>query len=454
MKNKNNRICIVGSGVLGSYATNLYLSLGYEVDLYEIGNSSIKNEEEIGFTSQINTDYTGTKNGRFFGYGGTSEMWGGQILFFEEKDFKDPDPFTLELVKLNRKYAEIVSDRLRINHIKEDDEIKSTLGVEKKGFWLNPRKRNLFKFFRLDKRKNIRLFPEHALTGFKAEDKKIIELYFRVNTKEKIVSGYDTYIIAIGAIEHARLIMRMNNLKETRLKDHLSIKLANIISNGLLINHDLKFKITSDRSLVTKRIIGEIDNKSYFLHPIFNDQVPLFKFLKFLLFKKQFETKLFIQSFKDFRKSINFIFQITALKKFVVFHNHWSLQLDFESESSLKLELDEKLLDRYNLPSFKISGDIDSKKNIINQLEEKISRLFEKNEVHGNLLLDSIQMIKPEDTYHPYDLITYNTFSEYFNEFQNGIVISTAIMPRIGGINPTASLLPIIEYYAKTHLQE
>ena len=41
---KNNRICIVGSGVLGSYSANLFSALGYEVDLYEIGSSQIKNE--------------------------------------------------------------------------------------------------------------------------------------------------------------------------------------------------------------------------------------------------------------------------------------------------------------------------------------------------------------------------------------------------------------------------
>jgi hypothetical protein len=447
---KNNRICIVGSGVLGSYSANLFSTLGYEVDLYEIGSSQIKNEKEIGFKSIIRTDYNGTKKGRFFGFGGTSEMWGGQILLFDDKDFNNPDPFTLKLVELNKYYSQTIYERLGIKNLKDNTDMpkETSLGSEKKGYWLNPRKRNIFKLFNLKKKPNIRLFPEHALIKIKEENNQISELHFRVNKKVNIVTGYQSYIIAIGAIEHARHYMLSKNLRITTLKDHLSVKLAQIKSEGLILDHDLKFQITPDRSLITKRIIGELNNNSYFLHPIFNEQVPLFKFLKSLLFKKQFNLKFFLDSFNNISDSIIFLVKIGIFKKFTVFNNLWSLQLDFETETALKVELDEEQLDDYDLPSLIISKDSESQEIIQIDLENKISALIEKGEIIGELHSNSVGMRKSEDTYHPYSLIPYNSFEDYLNEYHNGLIISTAILPRIGGINPTASLLPVIEYYA------
>lgn len=83
-----NSICIIGTGVYGSYTTKIILEKypGAKITLIEAGDYSSRNESELGFhTKMSGSNYTGLSKGRWFGIGGTSVKWGGQLLFFSRR---------------------------------------------------------------------------------------------------------------------------------------------------------------------------------------------------------------------------------------------------------------------------------------------------------------------------------------------------------------------------------
>src|SRR3954462_435696 len=83
------KICILVAGSYGSYLTKA-LSEKYKqahITIIDVGDSKIKSEESAGFLSTVKEGrYKAVKQGRFFGLGGTSTRWAGQLLFFSEYD--------------------------------------------------------------------------------------------------------------------------------------------------------------------------------------------------------------------------------------------------------------------------------------------------------------------------------------------------------------------------------
>ena len=445
-----NKVCVVGSGVLGCYMTKKLLDEGFEVHLFDVGNKKVLNEDEIGFKSSSNFEYNGAREGRYFGLGGTSEKWGGQILLFDKKDFKNPNKFLSEIISLNELYSDRVHEKLNLVK-KTSKPVQSSLGREKTGHWLHPNNRNLYNYFKLEDHKNLKIYTNHLLSKINYNNDKIESLVFIRNEKKIVIKDYAKYFIAVGAFEHARIYMDTFNIQELNFNDHYSLPIAKIKSNGKLLNHNLLFEINKDLSFTTNRLVGEIGNDSYFLNPIYNSEFPFFQFIKELLFKKKFDYKLFVKSFLEIPGTLKFIFYSVFLKKFYVFKDEWILQLDFEdnSISNTFLKLDYKQLDKFGKPSlhiYKTNTKHDSL--LINEILKKIKLLIDKKEIDGELLLNNPSMRKTEDTYHPYNILAnYKTLNDYLSEFENALIISTAILPRVGGLNPTATLFPIIEKY-------
>lgn len=85
------KIAIIGSGAYGSYAASLIAELhaNWEIHIFEAGDHEVKNQDEMGFYSEVtNGYYGGLIKGRYFGFGGSTNKWGGQILTFSDNDFK------------------------------------------------------------------------------------------------------------------------------------------------------------------------------------------------------------------------------------------------------------------------------------------------------------------------------------------------------------------------------
>ena len=83
MNSTKKKICIIGCGTFGSYLLKRLIeehSNNIDITVIEIGNKKTQSESEIGLDS-ISENSSVSKAGRYFGFGGTSARWGGQVLF-------------------------------------------------------------------------------------------------------------------------------------------------------------------------------------------------------------------------------------------------------------------------------------------------------------------------------------------------------------------------------------
>ena len=81
------QVCIVGAGTAGIYLAQQLRRLGLQVVMLEAGDSLARRPEEIDQRcEQRGIRYRGADLGRSFGLGGTSALWGGQMIPLAESD--------------------------------------------------------------------------------------------------------------------------------------------------------------------------------------------------------------------------------------------------------------------------------------------------------------------------------------------------------------------------------
>ena len=100
------QLAILGGGTYGCYlAKRLSEELpdDYSITLIDVGDNQTRSESDIGFSSTAKK-YKGAKQGRYFGIGGTTKMWGGQILFLDEFDNPCQDALWERQIQINEKY--------------------------------------------------------------------------------------------------------------------------------------------------------------------------------------------------------------------------------------------------------------------------------------------------------------------------------------------------------------
>jgi hypothetical protein len=254
-----------------------------------VGNQKIKDENEIDLKANIvKGTYTGLSHGRFFGWGGTSNRWGGQLLLFSKNDFQNPSQFLKDIIVLSERYKDRIFKRFNINNPFNEKIIsENSSQFIKTGVWLSYFHRNLFKYFKISKIQNINLEENSRIFSLIHEKNKVLGI-------EVIVDGYrkelyfDQVILCAGAFESNRILMNSGLLDSeiVQFSDHLSQKVFKIKGNTLIGDTNFEFKIINN-SLITKRLIGEFDNISYFANPIYNSEFPFFTNLKKILFKRQ-----------------------------------------------------------------------------------------------------------------------------------------------------------------------
>ncbi len=134
-------------------------------------------------------------------------------------------------------------------------------------------------------------------------------------------------------------------------------------------------------------------------------------------------------------------------KKMYVYKNEWILNVDVESSNSESyVRLSDKR-DKYGEKGLELTVDISDKtKVLIEDIKQKLELYLNENNVVYEKCYDQVHAEKLEDTYHPYGILfDFENISDYYSKFKNMLVVSTGILPRVGGINPTATMFPVIE---------
>lgn len=451
------KIAIVGSGAYASYAASVINEVHpeYEVHIFEVGDDTIRSQDEIGYTSELlNCSYDALTKGRYFGFGGATAKWGGQILSFSDKDFQNPSNYLKEIVELNKKYRKNIFRKVRIKN--DDPEVRLKNGMfTKTGVWLDYFHRNLFKLFGVKDYKNVTLHPLCRVTKVNADGKKIKNFEYIHKGEKKIADGFDYIFLAAGAFEDTRIMM-MSGLQDktcVQFSDHIAKRIFNIKGTTKIGSIDMEFKIRNF-SFITKRIIGECEGVSYFGYPAYNADYPFFQNLKKLLFGHKFSMGIVWAVLKDMPSAFMFAWRFFVQHRLYVYKKEWGFVLHMENPLGHGIVKLSDTLDKFGEPGVAIDFSISPKsEQIFSEVTKRFDKLLTENGVEHSPVEDAVHTRKFEDEYHPFALYSdFDSVNSYFNQFDNMLVIHSGVLPRAGGINSTSAAFPLLEEFIRTRL--
>ena len=452
------KIAVLGAGTYGSYVINSLLEKypDSEITLFDVGDKKVKNEQEIGFLSTLkNAMYKGLTDGRYFGFGGASDKWGGQLLTYTDNDYANPDGFMQDVIRLDKKSKDAMLAKFKIENKFPENYVSEKL-FTKTGVWLSAFHRNFFHWFKIDKRKQVTILSHCRVVRLESKDGKAIDA---VVYKEKGVEksqSFDFYFLTAGAFESARILLSSGLAQSDKVhfSDHLSQKVFKVRKSTKIGDEDFVFRMRGT-SLITKRMVGEVDDCSFYIHPVFNLKFPFFESVKEVLFKHHFEWKYVWNVFKDIPNVIGFAWAVLILRRMYVMNNEWFLYIDIENPSTksyVKLS-DEK--DKYGVPGLDVYYEAGEDAEHIFEAAKAIAiEHLNACDTDYEILAEKINVQTCEDIYHPYGMFDFKDVNDYYTRWSNMLVVTTGCLSRSGGINPTASMLPVVDGFINEHLGE
>jgi hypothetical protein len=449
-------ICIFGAGTYGSYLANA-LALKFpecRIRLFDIGNTNIQSEKEIGFvSSNRGAVYKGASDGRFFGLGGTSAKWGGQLLFFSENDF-GPSPEMADMVDCNVRYKDVVLGRFFKDPppVIERPLANSSLFV-KEGIWLKFSKRNLFYALGIKQKRNVEVIPNIRLLKFSVREGRIESAVVQDADRNRKEIQADRYYLTCGAFESAAILHRsgiINLEKDSRgFADHISVRCFKVEKvPPVIANTDLQFRFHRG-SMITSRFVGEIDGVSFYCHPIYNEQFTLFQFLKHLIFKNRFSGQELIRALRQAPHFFPFVISYFLKRRLYIFGS-WYLNIDIELDENENFVQSSSQVDDFDQNGIAISFSIPERtRQKLLRAKSIVAQLLAKENIPFTDVNADASGMKLEDTYHPYHLFfgddRFKQAEDACHPASNLFMFNTGILKRAGGINPTAAVFCLIE---------
>ncbi|KAB5316922.1 hypothetical protein [Bacteroides stercoris] len=449
-------IAVLGAGTYGSYVINSLIQKypNAHITLFDVGDKTVKNEKEIGFYSSLKRSvYKGLTDGRYFGFGGASDKWGGQLLTYTENDFKKPNKFMEEVIALDKKSKNEMLAKFKIKNDFPENHVSEEL-FTKTGVWLSALHRNFFHWFKIDKRKQVNILSHCRVIKLNSQNGKDIDgVVYLENGIEKEKS-YDFYFLTSGAFESARILLSSNLVTKDKIyfSDHLSQRVFKIKNSTIIGKEDFVFRMRGT-SLITKRMIGEVNNCSFYIHPVFNLQFPFFESVKEVLFKHHFQWKYIWNIFRDIPNVIGFVWAVLILRRMYVMNNEWFLYIDIENPTQESYITLSKEKDKFGIQGLDVYYNIGIEAvNIYQKATDIAINHLKRCNVEYEILTEEINVQTCEDIYHPYGMFDFKDIQEYFTRWNNMLVVTTGCLNRSGGINPTAALLPVIDEFIKKNL--
>jgi hypothetical protein len=294
---------------------------------------------------------------------------------------------------------------------------------------------------------------------FTSADNKCIDgvIYKEGDVEKSAV--FDYYFLTAGAFESARILLssEMTGKDKVFFSDHLSQKMFRVRGSTIIGKEDFVFRLKGT-SLITKRIIGEVDNVSYYLHPVFNMKFPFFEMVKEILFYKKFSFSktgdYIVTTLKDIPHVAGFIWSMLAHRKMYVMNNEWHFYIDIENpsrDSFVTLSIEK---DKFGLPGLDVHYNVGHEAAVIYEKAKIIStKYLQSFNVPFEVIADKIDVQTCEDIYHPYGMFPFSSVDDYYSRWNNMLLVNTGILTRSGGINPTAALFPLLEDFVAKRLE-
>lgn len=431
-------IAVLGAGTYGSYVINSIL-LKYpdaQITLFDVGDKTVKKENEIGFYSSLkNVMYKGLTDGRYFGFGGASDKWGGQLLTYTDNDFRNPDLFMQDIIRADKRGKDSMLAKFKIENKFPENHVSEEL-FTKTGVWLSALHRNFFYWFKINKRKQVTVKSHCRVVRLVSKDKKNIDAVVYKEGEEEKIASFDYYFLTAGAFESVRILLSSELTKSDKIffSDHLSQKVFKINRSTIIGKEDFVFRMRGT-SLITKRMIGEVKDCSFYIHPVFNLKFPFFESVKEVLFKHNFKWKYVWNVFKDIPNVIGFIWAVLVLKRMYVMNNEWFMYIDIENPTRESYVSLSKELDKYGIQGldvcYYVNGDAE---HIFDEAQKMAVEHLNANQVDFEILAEKIDVQTCEDIYHPYGMFDFKDIEDYYTRWNNMLVVTTGCLSRSGAL--------------------
>ena len=251
----STEVCIVGAGTAGIFLAQELSRLGIETILLESGDEKISRPSENNDQCiQVGISYRGAVQGRAFGLGGTSALWGGQMIPLSSSDFEKRLTLPLDAWPLNysdiNPYFDQVKERLKLKKLNDEIIFKQKyfpgllhFGEEfnlRIADWIPFKRRNFSQAFahELKNDNRIQVWLNSVVTRFVVDNEmnqKIINVVEAQSSNHKKIKIKTKYVvICAGTLESTRLVLSLDESSQgliTSLKspvgryfsDHLSL---------------------------------------------------------------------------------------------------------------------------------------------------------------------------------------------------------------------------------------
>ncbi|RME61160.1 GMC family oxidoreductase [Candidatus Parcubacteria bacterium] len=261
----NTQVCIIGAGTAGLFLAAQLRKKGIEVTVLEGGGRRSRPlKGQCVFQDSI---YHGADEGRSFGLGGTSVLWGGQMLPLTESDLSRRPWVLNESWPLE--YSEIKPYIQKVRHVLGlksrilEDPLKSTTvqkwfpllsGIEKAFMvrlseWIPFGKRNMFHLFRkeIEDDEKLVVWLNANVVDMSSEvgttTSRISSVKAVGSNGNELLIDAEYVVICAGTLESTRLMLEYNEKYSGCVtnagaplgkffSDHLSVSAGKLISHG------------------------------------------------------------------------------------------------------------------------------------------------------------------------------------------------------------------------------
>jgi choline dehydrogenase-like flavoprotein len=257
-------VCIIGGGTAGLLLAVRLRQLGFHVIVIEAGDDVARRPAEIDQVCEHRgIRYRGAEQGRAFGLGGTSALWGGQLIPLLASDFLErPAGFDSWPIQYNdvAQYYPHVCEQLGLPTAYGENAWQANDPAEKKfpllarlspdfqlriSAWLPFASRNFAKLFsaRLGSDDKLQVWLDAQVTGFAMEHAGervcFSNVTARGNSGQSLVIKAKYFVVCAGALESTRLLLEADESHRHFLTalgcplgryfaDHLSVRCGDI----------------------------------------------------------------------------------------------------------------------------------------------------------------------------------------------------------------------------------